>query len=67
MRKRWHSGEQIGSAQSRSSYQVLSAEEIDRFIACLTATRQRDRAIVWLLKDGGVRIHELLALRLSDV
>jgi integrase len=47
--------------------QVLSAEEIDRFIGCLTATRQRDRAIVWLLKDGGVRIHELLALRLGDV
>lgn len=47
--------------------QVLSSEEIDRFIACLTATRQRDRAIVWLLKDGGLRIYELLALRLGDV
>src|SRR5436305_1965158 len=38
-----------------------------RVIGCLTATRQRDLAIVWLLKDGGLRILELLALRLGDV
>ncbi len=47
--------------------EILSAEEIDRFIACLTATRYRDRAIVWLLKDGGLRIGEVLGLRLGDI
>lgn len=47
--------------------QTLSAEDMDRFLACLTATRYRDRAIAWLLKDGGVRIHEALALRLGDI
>jgi integrase/recombinase XerD len=47
--------------------EVLSAEEIDRFIACLTATRYRDRAIIWLLKDGGMRIGEALDLRLGDI
>lgn len=47
--------------------QTLSGEEFARFVACLTATRHRDRAIVWLLKDGGVRIGELLALRVGDV
>ncbi len=46
---------------------TLPAEDIDRFLACLTATRYRDRAIVWLLKDGGMRIGELLPLRLGDI
>src|SRR5947209_14579543 len=46
---------------------VLSADEIDRFLACLTTTQFRDRAIVWLLKDGGMRIGELLGLRLGDI
>jgi integrase/recombinase XerD len=47
--------------------QTLDSEEIDRFVACLTATRYRDRALVWLLKDGGMRVSELLALRLGDI
>ena len=47
--------------------QVLTADEIDRFVACLTATTYRDRAITWLLKDGGVRIHEALNLQLADI
>ncbi len=47
--------------------EALSADEIDRFLACLTATRYRDRAIAWLLKDGGLRISEALALRLDDI
>jgi integrase/recombinase XerD len=46
---------------------VLAADETDRFIAALTATRYRDRAIVWLLKDGGLRIGEVLGLRLGDI
>ncbi len=47
--------------------QTLSAEEFDHFAACLTATAHRDRALVWLLKDGGVRIGELLELRVGDI
>ncbi len=47
--------------------EVLSPTEIDGFIAHLTATCYRDRAIVWLLKDGGMRIGEALALRLGDI
>jgi site-specific recombinase XerD len=46
---------------------VLTGEEMDRFIGCLTATRYRDRAIVWLLKDGGLRISEVLGLQLGDI
>lgn len=46
---------------------TLSGEELDRFVACLTATMHRDRAIVWLLKDGGARIGELLELRVGDI
>jgi site-specific recombinase XerD len=51
----------------RSLPQVLSADEMDGFAEHLTATRYRDRAIFWLLKDGGMRISELLSLRLADV
>lgn len=47
--------------------QTLSPNEIDRFISHLTATTHRDRAIVWLLKDGAVRISEALALRMPDI
>jgi integrase/recombinase XerD len=47
--------------------QTLSGEEMDRFVESLTATSHRDRAIVWLLKDGGVRIGELLGLRVGDI
>lgn len=46
---------------------VLSGEELARFLAGLTATRHRDRAIVGLLLDGGLRIGEALALRLADI
>lgn len=51
----------------RANPEILSAEEIDRFVAHLTTTRYRDKAIVWLLKDGAVRIHEALGLRLGDI
>ncbi len=47
--------------------QVLLAEEIDAFLTRLTATQFRDPAIVWLLKDGGARISEILRLRLGDI
>ena len=47
--------------------EVLSTEAIERFINCLTATRYRDRALVWLLMDGGMRISELLSLRLGNI
>ena len=47
--------------------QALSAIEVERFVQHLTATRYRDRAIVWLLKDGGLRINEALKLRLGDI
>jgi site-specific recombinase XerD len=40
----------------RTHPQTLEPDEIDRFVSQLTATNHRDRAIVWLLKDGGVRI-----------
>ncbi|HZU12134.1 MAG TPA: tyrosine-type recombinase/integrase [Chloroflexota bacterium] len=45
--------------------QILTPEEIDRFISHLTS--DRDRAIVWLLKDGGLRVGEALDLRLGDI
>lgn len=51
----------------RTHPQTLSPEEIDRFISHLTATKHRDRAIVWLLKDGGVRIGEALSLQMPDI
>src|SRR5438067_530529 len=51
---------QPGTAPSATEWQR-------RFLGCLTATQYRDRAIVWLLKDGGMRIGELLALRLGDI
>ena len=46
---------------------TLTPEEIARFAAQLTATRYRDQALVWLLKDGTLRIHEALDLRLGDI
>jgi site-specific recombinase XerD len=46
---------------------TLSAADMDHFIAHLTATVYRDRCLVWLLKDGGLRIHEVLDLRLGDI
>lgn len=46
---------------------TLSVEEMDRFLAHLTATHYRDRAIAWLLKDGGLRIGEVLGLRLDNI
>ncbi len=46
---------------------TLTAEDIGRFAAHLTATRYRDKAIVWLLKDGALRINEALDLRLGDI
>ena len=46
---------------------TLTPEEIARFVAHLTTTQYRDKAIVWLLKDGALRIHEALGLRLGDI
>jgi integrase/recombinase XerC len=51
----------------KSHPQTLSATEIERFVRHLTATRYRDRAIVWLLTDGGLRINEALQLHLGDI
>ncbi len=51
----------------RPQPEVLSAGEIDRFVAHLTRTRYRDRALVALLQDAGLRIHEALGLRLGDI
>jgi integrase/recombinase XerD len=51
----------------RTHPQTLSPDEIDRFVSQLTATKHRDRAIVWLLKDGGVRIGEALSLQMPDI
>lgn len=51
----------------RTQPQTLTPEEIDRFISHLTTTTHRDRAIVWLLKDGAVRIGEALDLRMPDI
>jgi site-specific recombinase XerD len=45
--------------------QLLSRDDIDRFIAELKT--HRDRAIVWVLKDGAVRIGEALDLRLGKI
>lgn len=46
---------------------TLSAAEMDHFIGHLTATTYRVRCLVWLLKDGGLRVHEALDLRLGDI
>ncbi|MEQ1606463.1 MAG: tyrosine-type recombinase/integrase [Pyrinomonadaceae bacterium] len=46
---------------------TLTVDEMTRFIEQLTATSYRDRAIVWLLKDGAIRIGEVLDLRLGDI
>lgn len=51
----------------RTHPQTLSPDEIDRFVSQLTATKHRERAIVWLLKDGGVRIGEALSLQMPDI
>lgn len=51
----------------RTHPQTLEPDEIDRFVSQLTATNHRDRAIVWLLKDGGVRIGEALSLKMPDI
>ncbi|MGE3440434.1 MAG: tyrosine-type recombinase/integrase, partial [Blastocatellales bacterium] len=61
------SGQSALLRYDRPHPQTLTADEIDRFISHLTATTHRDRAIVWLLKDGAVRIGEALALRIQDI
>jgi site-specific recombinase XerD len=45
--------------------QVLSQDEMDGFIAQLKT--HRDLAIVWLLKDGAMRINEALGLRMGKI
>lgn len=47
--------------------EVLSGEEMEEFIGHLVGTKYRDRAMVYLMKDGGLRISEVLNLRLSEV
>jgi integrase/recombinase XerD len=61
------SGQSALLRYDRPHPQTLTPDEIDRFISHLTATTHRDRAIVWLLKDGAVRIGEALALRIQDI
>jgi integrase/recombinase XerD len=61
------SGQPALLGYDRPQPQTLTADEMTRFIEQLTATGYRDRAIVWLLKDGAVRIGEALDLRLGDV
>lgn len=51
----------------RTHPKTLSPDEIDRFVSQLTVSKHRDRAIVWLLKDGGVRIGEALSLKMPDI
>lgn len=47
--------------------ELLSPQEMDSFVANLDVTRYRDKAIAWLLKDGALRIHEALGLRMGDI
>ena len=61
------SGQSTLLRYDRPHPQTLTSDEIDRFISHLTATTHRDRAIVWLLKDGAVRIGEALALQIPDI
>ncbi|MCI0392330.1 MAG: tyrosine-type recombinase/integrase [Acidobacteria bacterium] len=61
------SGQPALLCYDRPHPQTLTSDEIDRFISHLTATTHRDRAIVWLFKDGAVRIGEALALRIPDI
>lgn len=61
------SGQSALLRYDRPHPRTLTPDEIDRFISHLTATTHRDRAIVWLLKDGAVRIGEALALRIQDI
>jgi integrase/recombinase XerD len=51
----------------RSLPSVLTAEEIGRFLSQLTATRFRDRALVYLMWSAGLRINEGLSLKLEDI
>ncbi|MBI4497686.1 MAG: DNA polymerase III subunit alpha [Chloroflexi bacterium] len=51
----------------RTHPETLTAGEVTSFAAHLTTTRYRDKAIVGLLKDGDLRIHEALSLRLQDI
>lgn len=44
---------------------VLSGDDMTGFINALKT--HRDRAIVWILKDGGVRIHEALGLKVGGI
>ena len=61
------SGQSALLSYDRNQPQTLTADEMTRFIEQLTATGYRDRAIVWLLKDGAIRIGEALDLRLGDI
>lgn len=47
--------------------EVLPNEMIARFLEHLTITRYRDKAIVYLMWHAGLRIGEVLALRLEDI
>lgn len=49
----------------RPRYDVLSRDEIDRIEAA--AERERDRLIVRLLADTGMRVGELVGLRITDI
>lgn len=51
--------------QKRPKYDVLSRDEIARIEAA--AERERDRLIVRLLADTGIRVGELVGLRTTDI
>lgn len=46
---------------------ILTTEEVARFLAHLTATQFRDRALVYLMWSAGLRISDALALRVGDI
>ena len=51
----------------RTLPQVLPVEVVARFLEHLTITRYRDKAIVYLMWHSGLRITEVLSLRLEDM
>lgn len=60
----------VAPKQPRQLPDILSIEEIDRIINCFgveTVKGRRDRAILELLYSCGLRVSELISLRLGDL
>ena len=51
----------------RTLPQVLPGDVVARFLEHLTITRYRDKTIVYLMWHGGLRITEVLGLRLGNI